>query len=125
MQKQREKNAKKSWQILLATSKRIVMDACLDLQKCIRIILMEKKNSVRLTWSLTPDIQKKISVRKEWVASINKAARKEKTAQLGCVQVAQFRCAYFIKFHKKIFRIYFKKVLPNRAFSYILIHVVT
>ena len=29
---------------------------------------------------------------------------KEKTAQLGCVQVAQFRCAYFIKFHKKIFK---------------------
>ena len=48
-----------------------------------------------------------------------------KTARLGCVQVAQFSRAYFIKFHKKIFRINFKKVLPNQVFSIILIHVVT
>ena len=32
-------------------------DGCMSgLEKCIRIILMEKKNSVRLTWSSTPGI---------------------------------------------------------------------
>ena len=66
----KKKNVNRSWRNLLEIFPRTVMAVWRDLRICIRIILTERKRSVRSIWSSMPGMSMEI-----WIKRKNEAAR--------------------------------------------------